>query len=426
MYLLKSWSKYLTTFILIIIGICGTASTQVSRYKNELVSPLPTMMPVVGTVFSAPYTMVGYSDGGFIVAGDLRGELRGLDSLLDGFVSRTDSYGKLQWSVRIGTPLTQDRIFSLAMDTEGNIYAGGSTFGSFDASPNIGQTDGFLIKLSPNGQVIWMRQFGSEKGEDVSNILIDKNGQVVVLGVTNGVFAGQNANSYDTYLMKLDSNGNHLWTRLSGLPEFDIHRGAVIDKAEEIYTAGQIDNVSSRTQAGLISKFDINGKILWSRKYPTTGYGDVRFRWLNLDPNNNLLVAAEIYGSFQSVESDSYSAMVTKLDPQGNVIWTSGLGADGRIYSQIVDQIGNSYMVGSTRANLSDPKSSDINSYNAYIASFSESGRLRWTRQFSDSNSDIQALAVVLTKSNQLAVLIDNWTSGTWKIILLDQNGRSL
>ena len=93
-------------------------------------------------------------------------------------------------------------IRALAVDSEGNIYAGGYTYGSLFAD-NVGKRDAFLVKIAPDGTQLWGQQWGSDGDDGVKSILI---------GTDNAIFI----TSYVSYasmeaFFKFSPDGDKIW-----------------------------------------------------------------------------------------------------------------------------------------------------------------------------------------------------------------------
>lgn len=74
---------------------------------------------------------------------------------------------------------------AVAIDTLGNILVGGQTFGSIGRRDNNG-TDAFVIKYSPDGEILWRRQPGPARSERLRGLATDFAGNVIAVGETNG------------------------------------------------------------------------------------------------------------------------------------------------------------------------------------------------------------------------------------------------
>lgn len=113
-------------------------------------------------------------------------------------------------------------IWDIAIDDFGNTYftgnsAGGSTFGTITSPAGTGGTDITVGKLDPNGNFLWVNAFGTSAGDNGRAIDVDQFGNVVVVGDFDGnlTISGTTiqSTSYGSgCIIKLDTNGNPLWT----------------------------------------------------------------------------------------------------------------------------------------------------------------------------------------------------------------------
>jgi hypothetical protein len=423
----------LFTVALFAATFVGCAPTQVQatfKLTDRLVTTSPDFQPVESALGFKPYAMVQDQAGDLIIGGHLAGDTGDDEQLRDAFIVRTSVSGNMAWKIRFGTN-EEDRILSVGVDKKGNIYAAGYTSGSFDAAPNAGKEDAFVLKLDSNGNFIWLRQFGTPEYEGINNVLIDSEDNVILVGDTRGWIANQNRflDSYDIFVMKMEPNGSIKWSNQSERLDFDIHRGAVLDESNNIIVAGQTNISRSGDQAGLLLKFKPDGTIAWSHQITPNGPAMV-FRWLNLDSRGNLIAPSEHRGPYGQFNNDGGYAVVSKFDRSGNPIWAAGLIGSDRyspyIYSQTIDNNDNVYTVGSTRDSLNGRGSNTTQYSQAFVASFDNTGNRRWLRRYSEPNNNLQALCAVTIRNGNVIVLIDNWTTGTWKLLELNSFGETL
>jgi|GEM_PF-2875934 len=73
----------------------------------------------------------------------------------------------------------------LTHDSLGNIYVAGTFENQLKIGNHlltgIGKADMFLAKYNPNGELLWVRSAGSEKGIRISNLYLRENGQLFVI-----------------------------------------------------------------------------------------------------------------------------------------------------------------------------------------------------------------------------------------------------
>lgn len=190
----------------------------------------------------------------------------------DGKVRKIDPDGNLVWTYTGFSGNTTE----VAVDEFGNVFAGNSTS---------------LHKINSNGSAVWTRYFGSNN--DVNKISLDRNGYSYV-AVTAQDGTGK--------FKRIDPSGNIIWaTSNDGLY---VNTDSVIGKSIAFDPNGF---VYGGTATGGLSKWDLNGNLVWAFQiYSTTS--DINDISVN-GKDGYLYVASE-------------DNTVKKIDLDGNVIWT--------------------------------------------------------------------------------------------------------
>jgi hypothetical protein len=111
----------------------------------------------------------------------------GLDDI---FVIKLDPQGKLLWSQRFGGP-ESDVARSVALDAKGNILVGGSFGGSVDFGSGLltatpGHRGGFVVALDTAGKPLWSQGFAGDEDASVNSIAISSSGSVAATGSFTG------------------------------------------------------------------------------------------------------------------------------------------------------------------------------------------------------------------------------------------------
>lgn len=108
-----------------------------------------------------------------------------------GVVHKLSPEGEPLWAVELG-PITY-QFPRVATDTAGNIYVAATTDGGFSDigydgfASHLGTMDVAVARLSPEGDVIWKKQFGTPQDEVVAGIAWHE-GNAYVYGSTTGAF----------------------------------------------------------------------------------------------------------------------------------------------------------------------------------------------------------------------------------------------
>src|SRR3989344_1115721 len=180
------------------------------------------------------------SSGNVYIAGWTREALSGqiASGSDDAFIAKYDSSGQLLWIKQWGSS-GNDNAFSLAIKGS-NIYVVGQTNGSIDFQSRQGEYDAFISQYDLSGNRIWSRQFGSSNFDSAKAVAIDSNGNAYVAGEIGGVLDDQtNAGGTDAFVVKYDSAGNRIWTKLYGVAGSDTANGVAVDVASNVYITGK-------------------------------------------------------------------------------------------------------------------------------------------------------------------------------------------
>jgi len=305
-----------------------------------------------GTSTDSAQAIAVAPDGSSIVVGSFSGDLAVGNGTLnsagadDAFIAKIAADGHRMWAKRIGST-DIDAADSVAIDKEGNAYVTGVfrskvMFGELELESK-GDSDIFLTKLSPTGDYLWTKQFGSMGQEFGRDLAIDSDGNIVLLGEISLMvsFGGEelttNGNR-DLALVKLDSNGNHIWSKSMGNSFDDMGMSLSVDPANNIVMTGSFedtanfggDDLKSNGRFDMfVAKFDTNGTHLWSKSF-----GGKDKDWGNsiaTDAFGNSFVTGWFWFDVDFAGTKLHSkgkedAFLLKLSPTGAVLWAKGFG----------------------------------------------------------------------------------------------------
>ncbi|NUQ75070.1 MAG: hypothetical protein HUU21_16085 [Polyangiaceae bacterium] len=216
-------------------------------------------------------TSLGLDRGGdTIVTGYFDGELDLGTGLLNGnddlFLAKFDAQGKPAWSRPVGDEISWDGARDIAVsNTDGSIHLTGRAGGTVDfgAGP-IAESQFsvlFAAKLSAGGAAVWSRGFGSDGFADGRKIAVDKDGNTIVAGEFSGPLnvGGGTLGSFDSwgiFVMKLDVNGKHVWskgyTNANSLQLVDV----AVDPSGSVVLAGHFTGTADFGGSTLTSEGD--------------------------------------------------------------------------------------------------------------------------------------------------------------------------
>jgi hypothetical protein len=187
----------------------------------------------------------------------------------DAFVATFDANGKSGWRHGFGTAAV-DRATAIVVNASG-VYVAGATQGTLPGQAGAGDSDGFLRKYAFDGTVVWTRQFGTSESDEILSMAIDPSG-LYLAGTTTGAMAGQtSAGSVDAFVSKYDFNGRVVWTRQFGTAKYDDALGIAVS-AQGVYVAGNTTGAwPGHLNVGdydvFVRKYDVKGGVAWTQQF---------------------------------------------------------------------------------------------------------------------------------------------------------------
>ncbi|MEN2984546.1 MAG: hypothetical protein ABDH25_05930, partial [Dictyoglomaceae bacterium] len=194
------------------------------------------------------------SDGGLLVLGESYSYATGISK--DLYVVKLDKKGNIVWAKNFGG-MDMDGGRSVIEDSEGNYVLVGWTR-SFGA----GNSDFYIIKLSPNGELLWSKTWGGKNFDEANCILESEDGNYLITGYTLSFGSG----GKDVALIKIDKNGNLVWYRTYGGAKDD-SASAIIKTIDGDYLL--VGSTFSYGSKGNIYVLKVNsvGDIIWERNF---------------------------------------------------------------------------------------------------------------------------------------------------------------
>ncbi len=213
-----------------------------------------------------------------------------------GGIIRFDDSGNIKWS-RIYLDICND----LGLLPNGDIIA-------------VGHEDGnaTIIKLSPNGRVIWAKTFEGDGGDWFNSIAIAPSGDIIVAGVTNYFGSG------DVWVLRLDKNGNVKWQKIYGGNNYDEATSVAIALNGDIIVAGWTESFGAGGRDVWVLRLDSNGNVKWQRAYG--GSRDDEAYAVAIAPNGDIIISGDTW-SFGAGTPDYENVWVVRLDSEGRIIW---------------------------------------------------------------------------------------------------------
>jgi hypothetical protein len=379
--------KYFSLFFIIIFSFQSQAQNTIFKWAkgiqgNNIKSSNDIKVDATGNVF-----IVGSFKG--VADFDTDTMMSNLTSTGndDIFIAKYTNNGNLIWCKKMGGT-NQDVAVKMAIDVAGNIYITGYFNGTVDFNPNtginnliaVGGRNTFVCKLDGNGNYIWAKKFSNSYNQGFSvdcdpggNTYItgeflqtvDFDPSSAILNLTGQGFAP------DLFIVKLDEQGNLIWVKAIVGDNSEFSTDIKVDQNGNVYTCGyfygtadfdpsaatfHLSSAKPTTTDMFITKFDLNGNLLWAKSYGDS-LDDFGYR-LAIDLTGNVYSVGWFYGTinfdqgFSDFSISTYqgakNGFILKLNNQGNFVWANGILGFGEIVMSDItlDSLSNIYVTG--------------------------------------------------------------------------------
>jgi hypothetical protein len=319
------------------------------------------------------------------------------------------------WSTRTLGSNDFDEAAGIAVDTSRcAIYLAGDTFGTIGAA-SAGNRDAVVARYDTRGVRIWAVQFGSADYDYVEDVGVDANGDVFVLGRTDGTLPGSpvvNLGGSDLFLVKLDANGAIVWTRMFGSAGDEFPEDLAMTSTGDVYVTGFTDGVLTGGSAGgqdyFLGRYDTDGNLVMITQRGSAG--NDRAKAVAVGPSDNPYVAGDTDGDLEGVQAGNGDIFVAKYDPAGTELWIDQRGTADLDHGAGVAVNGHHevFVAGSTALGLDGNVSAGA--MDVVLIRYGTSGAWQYTVQRGSSSTDTAA-GVALTANG--APIVAGTTSGT-------------
>jgi hypothetical protein len=323
------------------------------------------------------------SDGGFVGAGSANN---------DANTFRLDSGRNMLWQNNLGGTYMSVAWSVAAASDGGFVVAGLTQANDGDATDNHGGYDGWVYKLDANGNVVWKHCMGGTSDDQFANVLINADGTIMVAGHTNSNNDDVSGNhgGADLWLVKLDANGNKLWSKCYGGSGDDIlgrvqatSDGGFVLTGSSASTDGDIPGNNGGLDI-VVLKLDANGNKQWAKNYG--GPSDETIAATIVNPDGSFVVASSTGGNggdvtgFHGGQNDMWAI---KLNSTGTKVWATSMGGtDDDEATGLVATSDGGFMVGGFTYSYNIDPSLGSGGRDAWLVKLSSGGSQVWEKPY--------------------------------------------
>ncbi|HEY6161663.1 MAG TPA: T9SS type A sorting domain-containing protein [Bacteroidia bacterium] len=283
------WAGYTQSF--------GAGGTDACLVKTDASGNVLWAKAYGGAINEGVYGMVRCSDGGFALAGSTGTYGAGGG---DAYLIRTDSSGNMLWNGVYGGA-NLDLAYGISQTSDGGFILAGVTF-SFGA----GSYDVYVLRVSAGGTLLWSKTYGGSNVEFGYKVKQTIDGGFIIAATTESFGAGLS----DAYLLKTDSLGTLLWSKTYGSFDFDESLSIGLTNDGGYILSGDANSYSGSFDA-LMIKTDTSGVPLWSRIYGGVADESLNAAFQTSDGGYGAAGFTRSYGA------GNYDMFVLKTEPGG-------------------------------------------------------------------------------------------------------------
>jgi hypothetical protein len=252
-----------------------------------------------------------------------------------------------------------DAVNATATDGAGNVYVVGTfqNAGKFGTTTlnSAGESDAFIVKISPSGAQQWVRRLGGASSDTASGVAVDAAGNVDVVGrfvgpadlggsTVDSVHGANGASTPDMYVVQFNASGTRNWVKTYGGVYTDSAASVATDTQSNVvftgFFSGSINFGGNTLRVpfdsdldAFVTKLSSAGAHVWSKNFTNngndSGYG------IAVDAQNNIAIAGTLTntinfgGSDLTARNAMSDAFVAKFNAAGTHVWSRKVGSDG-------------------------------------------------------------------------------------------------
>jgi len=236
----------------------------------------------------------------------------------DGWLIRTDADGNHLWNYTYGGPDDDFFVESVACSD------GGFISGGFTENTTLRYIESWLIRTDADGNHLWNYTYGNPTwGELCYNVIEVSTGGFLMTGWTGNFSYAADSDAFKNdvgcWVVRVDADGNHLWNQTYGTEHTATY--AVECQNGDFALIGAKGNNTERTLDVLLVRIDANGQHLWNQTYGDTDI-EAAFEFAECSDGGFAIFSLNYRTSFIS------DGWIIRTAANGTALWNSTYGGN--------------------------------------------------------------------------------------------------
>lgn len=337
----------------------------------------------------------------------------------DIWVLKLNLQGDTIWTQTFGGADFERAYKVLALNDGGCVIAGSTQSNSNDFINSKGNSDGYLLRLDSNGNIVWFKRYGGSDADYLYDVILTSDGNFLAVGESissNDDLAGTGAGQ--SWIIKINANnGNRIWSKTYQGPDSNSQ-----DYLDNFFRVIELSDGSGFIAAGYTSpnfndpyaddihyeKIDYNGNVIWSKKIGSITGGEAIGNIVDAG-NGEFYLVGRLMGT-GSIVSNYYGGngdvWIVKCNAQGNVLWNKNYGGTNWefAFDAKKDSVGNLYIGAFTRSIDNDAAGVSYGLQDYWILKTDTSGNILWKYRCGGSANEA-ILGIEVLNINSVVVI---------------------
>lgn len=237
-----------------------------------------------------------------------------------------------------------------------------------------GESDVFVVKVNKDGDTMWSKTYGGTEFDYGESAAATPDSGYVITGFTESFGAGLR----DIYILKLDARGDTLWTKTIGGFSTESAKDIAISSKGDILITGFTFSYGAGNSDAYLGKLDKFGNLLWEKSYG--GIANDYGYSIDLCTDGGYIISGATE-SFGSGEQDVY---LIKTDSSGELQWSKTYGGERFDAGNAIQETSDRGFIIAGGTN-----SFNLDWEDAYLIKTDSIGDTLWTQSYGGTSTDI-------------------------------------
>ncbi len=321
----------------------------------------------------------------------------------------------------------QEQILACAGDTEGTFYKsyggvsyddakaiattqdGGYVITGMVSGRGNGSTDINLTKIDSQGKLVWTKNFGGQEADEGRDIIKTSGNNYLLVGSTESFRESPNAKHI--WVVKIDTQGNKIWTQTYGKPA-NISEAHAVTEANDggfVIVGSTISLEGGNFTHITAIKIDGNGSKIWEKIY-TSEFNQIAHDIISTKNGFTII------GNGEAPANGKWDMWLLHIDKQGERIWDKTFGGkDSDVGNALLYTQDGGYIITGYTYSFA------VASHDVWIVKTDSAGKKEWEKVYGGDSVD-EGLSIIQTKDK--GYLIAGYTE-VWEANKFGENTSS-